>query len=640
MTSKLAFCELHGGYDAGQYAACPGCRKAAAAAPPAQPRISQLDTLQAGEARRTARQREGTTTRGQVGRTTAHGGRRPSQLQTQRPRFAPVGPFEPSPSSTRLHGWAAVGLCALVGALGYSQWSKVAPSSGASSGFAAAAGLDAGAAPPPPSAAANGREAARFADKSEGAQPARAWPVIRYRARPERAPDICSVPWLEMYERPRVAADRSGSGPHGQTPLMVAAESGSVEELQRLLGSGANVDERDALNHTALTYAARGGRNAHVELLMRAGADARTRGLWDLDGGSMTALDAALLVGAIPTARLMEREVLQSFLALEAPDLSAVDEAGDTPLHWVARYADARAAQSLVERGAHLETRNCPARPGDERGVHGDDLRSATPLLVAVWAGNPAVTRLLLQSRANAAAVDERGRGVFHVMRHAESVSLTADLLRAGADPVLTDRDGKTPAEVLSASGLRTELARALAAAGRPIPSAPATIGDLMGVIKRLGSTRGTTAAEDDPAPVLALLEGDALLVDEIDSQGRTALFEAAFQGLPRVTETLLGRGARVDARDVGGATALHRARDPQTIALLVRLGASVDARDHGGATPLHLRAAAPGSLDAVTALVAAGANTRLENRGNQTALDLAQTSGSADVIEYLERQR
>jgi ankyrin repeat protein len=421
---------------------------------------------------------------------------------------------------------------------------------------------------------------------------------------------------------------------------MVAAESGSVDELQRLLDSGAKVDDRDELSRTALTYAARGGRDAHVEALMRAGADARTRGLWDVEGGSMSALDAALIKGATQTAQLMQREVLQSFLVLEAADLSAIDEAGDTPLHWVARYADARATRLLVERGAHLEIRNCPARSGDERGLHADDLRSATPLLVAVWAGNPAVVRLLLESKANARAVDERGRGAFHVMRHIESVSLSAELLRAGADPMLPDRDGKTPAEALSASGLRVELARALAAAGRPIPSAPLTLGDLIGVIKRLGSTRGTTAPEDDPAPVLALLEEDAMLVNETDSQGRSPLFEAAFQGLPRVTETLLARGARVDARDANGATALHRARNQETITLLVRLGASVDARDHGGATPLHVRAAAPGSLDAVTALVAAGANTRLEDRGKKTPLDLAQASGSPDVIEYLERQR
>ena len=390
MTPKLAFCELHGGYDADQHLICPGCKSAAAGAPPAPVRVSQLDTLQAGEARRTARQREGSTTRGQAGRTTAQGARRPSQLATQRPRFAPLGPLAPSPQPTRLHGWSALALCALVAVLGYRQWSKVAPISAASSQSAAgAAVLDAGASRSSPSATESGGEAASRAANSGAAQSGRTWPAIRYRARPEQIPDICVVPWLEMYDGPRVAADRAGGGPHGQTMLMVAAESGSVQALQLLLDSGANVDERDALNHTALTYAARGGRDAHVEALMRAGADARTRGLWDIDGGSMTALDAALLVGAIPTARLMEREVLQSFLALDPPDLSAVDEAGETPLHWVARYADARTAQSLVERGAPLETRNCPARPGDERGLHSDDLRSGDSAARSRVGGQP-----------------------------------------------------------------------------------------------------------------------------------------------------------------------------------------------------------------------------------------------------------
>ena len=454
---------------------------------------------------------------------------------------------------------------------------------------------------------------------------------------PESCPKICRVPWSEMYERERSAMVTGGRGPHGRTPLMVAAESGSLTELQRLLSSGAAIDDRDELNHTALTYAARQGRDAHVEALMRAGADARARGLWDAGGGSMTALDAALRGGATQSAQLIEREVLQSFLALKAPDLSAIDEAGDTPLHWVARYADARAAELLVLGGAALETQNCPARPGDERGLHRDDLHAATPLLVAVWAGNVAVARQLLESQANARAVDERGRGAFHVMRHSESIALAAALSRAGADPTLPDRDGKTPAEVLSESGLRAELARTLATLGRPIPSAPATIADVLGVITRLGTPRGAAARQDDPEGVLTLLGEDAMLVNETDTRGRTALSEAAFQGLPRVAEALVARGASLDARDHTGATPLHRARDAQTIAVLVRLGARVDAHDQSGATPLHLCAAAPGSIEAVTALVEAGANARLEDRGGHTALELARRGGSPDVVEYLE---
>lgn len=639
MTATRAFCERHGlSFDAG--ATCPKCDGAAAAS--ATPRVSQLDTHPAGEARVTARRREGSTTR-QGGspsalgaRTTAHAGRRPSQLETQRPRSAVVSPRPATPPNTRLHGWATVGLLSLAALLGYRQWSRMPTSSAASTVSArAAASLDAGG--EPASAPQESRTAASSTEPSEIAAARRARPAPRYRARRGELPDICRVPWSEMYEHERSATVQGGRGPLGQTPLMVAAESGSLEELQLLLSSGAVLDHRDHHNHTALTYAARRGRDAHVEALMRAGADARTRGLWNAGGGSMTALDAALLEGATATAQLIEREVLQGFLALEAEDLSVIDEAGDTPLHWVARYADARAAQLLVQGGADLETQNCPARPGDDRGLHRDDLRSATPLLVAVWAGNVGVARQLLESEANARAVDERGRGVFHVMRHPESVALAAALLRRGADPTLPDREGKAPADVLAASGLRAELARALAGLGRPLPSAPTTIADVIGVITRLGTPRGAAAREDDPEAVLALLGGDALLVNETDARGRTALSEAAFQGLPRVAEALVTRGASLDARDERGATPLHRASDAQTIAALVRLGAPIDARDQGGATPLHLRAATHGSLDAVTALVEAGANARIKDRGGRSPLDLARQGGNLEVSEYLE---
>ena len=51
----------------------------------------------------------------------------------------------------------------------------------------------------------------------------------------------------------------------------------------------------------------------------------------------------------------------------------------------------------------------------------------------------------------------------------------------------------------------------------------------------------------------------------------------------------------------------------------------------------LHLRAGAPGALEAVAALVDAGANARLQDRGGRTPLDVARQGGSPDVIEYLE---
>ncbi len=100
--------------------------------------------------------------------------------------------------------------------------------------------------------------------------------------------------------------------------------------------------------------------------------------------------------------------------------------------------------------------------------------------------------------------------------------------------------------------------------------------------------------------------------VDELDDQGRTALMLAA--GLPRRGPTgaharelevpigaslgpasivwLLARGARLDARDLLGRTALHwaaHAGRSAAVAALIAQGAELEARDSFGRTPLAL---------------------------------------------------
>lgn len=595
---------------------------------------------------------EGRTTAHGTGRTTAHGAgsRRPSQLdtqrqiETQRPRFAPVARPISTPPNARVYGAMALGWLVLVGVLVQRQWFS-----------AKADDVPHGAAPPrtapDPSAGptATPRPAQPRADQAtDPGEPPRAHraPQILYRGKPGEVPAICSVPWLDMYGRAaRAASDPNAQNPASpaqstpaQAPLIAAASSGSLDDVQSLLDQGAEVDARDALNRTALMAASQAGRSAHVQALLVAGADARARGLWDASGGSLSALDLALQAGKLDTARLIEADVLRTFTTLDASDLSALDEAGETPLHWVARYADARSAQLLLERGAEREARSCPARPGDERGPHQADPHAATPLLLAIWGDNPAVARQLLESQADARAVDERGRGVFHLMRHQEMLALTPLLLEAGADPLQPDRDGKSALDVLAEQGLRAELLRALAAAGHPLSNPTATLPDLFGVIQRLASARDDRNAAEDPAPVVALLESDSELVRATDARGRSALFEASAQGLAAVAEALVSRGARVDSRDREGRTPLHLARDADTVKLLLRLGADANARDAGGDTPLHLRAATQGSLDAVTALIQAGANPRLADHRRKSALDLARASGSPDVVAYLEQ--
>ncbi|HEU4580408.1 MAG TPA: ankyrin repeat domain-containing protein [Polyangiaceae bacterium] len=604
-------------------------------------RPSQLETQRPAQAPISLRE---PTSKRPEGRTTAHGtgSRRPSQMdtqrhiETQRPRFAPIARPASTPPNARVYGAMALGWLVLVGALVQRQWFSDEQDDPARTAAHPPADEDPSAGPPAAPARAPAR-ADQSADEPGEPPRGRRTPQILYRGQPGEVPAICAVPWLEMYGRASSGAASNAAAappPAAQTPLMLAASSGAIEDLQRLLDQGAEVDARDALNRTPLIAAAQAGRNTHVQALLLAGADGRARGLWDASGGSLSALDAALQAGKRDTARLIEADTLRTFTTLEGPDLEALDEAGETPLHWVARYADARSAQLLLARGADREARTCPARPGDERGPHQADPHAATPLLLAIWGDNPAVARELLEAHADAHAVDERGRGVFHLMRHQDALALTPALLEAGADPLQPDREGKTALDALAERGLRAELLRALAAAGRPQSTATATLPDLLGLIQRLGSDRKPA----DPTPVLALLESDSELVRATDARGRSALFEASAQGLAPVAEALASRGARVDARDREGRTPLHLARDGETVKLLLRLGADVNARDAAGDTPLHLHAASPGSLDAVTALIQGGANTRLADQRRRSALDRARASGSPDVVAYLEQ--
>lgn len=88
-------------------------------------------------------------------------------------------------------------------------------------------------------------------------------------------------------------------------------------------------------------------------------------------------------------------------------------------------------------------------------------------------------------------------------------------------------------------------------------------------------------------------------------------LHRAAESENVRVLETLIAAGAKVDARDSLGRTALHYAKRPQAVERLVLSGADLEAEDVAGKTPLcaalsDLRAKNHG---VVTALIGCGAD-------------------------------
>lgn len=110
--------------------------------------------------------------------------------------------------------------------------------------------------------------------------------------------------------------------------------------------------------------------------------------------------------------------------------------------------------------------------------------------------------------------------------------------------------------------------------------------------------------------------------------------------GKPEAAKALLAAGAKVDARDAKGATALHLTSgawtpSAETVKILIEAKADVRARDEKGSTPLH-EAIKQRKLDIVTVLLAAGAEVEAKDQRGNTPLSLAEEAGP-DFVALLK---
>ena len=133
----------------------------------------------------------------------------------------------------------------------------------------------------------------------------------------------------------------------------------------------------------------------------------------------------------------------------------------------------------------------------------------------------------------------------------------------------------------------------------------------------------------DDPASVAAF-----------SPDGFTALHLAAFFGKAEAAKMLLDHGARVDVytRNPFANQPLHAAaagRHVEVCRILLAAGADVNATQHGGFTPLH-ESAQHGDVEMTELFLSAEADPRLTTDAGDTAADLAEAAGHADLASRL----
>jgi uncharacterized protein len=369
------------------------------------------------------------------------------------------------------------------------------------------------------------------------------------------------------------------AGVEGTAALIWAATRNDVAMADILLSAGANVKAANEYGATALYAAAAHADPAVTEKLLAAGADANTHLLSGetplmeaARRGNLATLRVLLSGGANPNAQevnggqtalmwgISERHsAVTEELVRRGADIGARSKRGFTPLMFAAQQGDAASARILLTAGA---------KPNDVMPRTG-----FTSLLVASAMGRSEVVSLLLDKGSDPNAVDANGwTSLHHAARERDGVGIVRALLAHGAKPNVRlrrerptvtvnglDLQGATPL-ALAANLNNLDVVKALVDGGADplIPTEQNTTPLMLAAGAGTDVVRPRPTEERETAlPTVKFLVERGADVHGTGQFGWTALHAAAYQGLNDVIEFLVGKGAKIDAKDSYGQTPL-----------------------------------------------------------------------------------
>lgn len=361
--------------------------------------------------------------------------------------------------------------------------------------------------------------------------------------------------------------------------LVIAAENGNVEEVQRAIDLGVNVNEMvdladsksESFRGTALIGASMNGHVEVVKLLIGQQAEVNLP-----DSQGRTALFHAVTQGHAEVAATL----------LDSGADPNVNPPGPTLLYNAAKLGKELIVQRLLRHGANVISTDYP------------------PLIVAAEAGHSKIVELLLDYRADVNATDGDGNTALHLAASQGHVYAVKRLLAKQANPALTNRYRETPLEMALSNEQKT-VAEDLLNAGTPV--------DIFSAI-----------ALGDPARVRKELERDATLITQTKRE-LTPLHLAAREGNLDIVRVLIEREAPVNARTRpdGGETPLYlatRAGHAEVVQQLLesKADANLMVAAYAAKGPALYFAVIGGHAKIVELLLAAGAdvNVLCEVRG------------------------
>lgn len=358
---------------------------------------------------------------------------------------------------------------------------------------------------------------------------------------------------------------------HQQTTVDAAMEfcmaiiAGDLDKVERLLGSGASVNQVQADGTTPLCSAAVNGHTEVAALLLANGAAVNQA----LNGG-VTPLFLAAYKGHTEVAALLVKN---------GAAINIVLDDGTTPLWNAAKNGYTKFVALLLKNGAAVDQ-------ADAKGV--------TPLWIAAQNGHTEIAELLLTSGAAINQANAKGTTPLWIAAKNGHTALVALLLKHGAAVNQTNANGVTPLWVAAESG-HAEIAESLLSSGAAINQAMED-----------GITPLWTAAQHGHTKLVALLLKHGAALNQSNAKGNTPLWIAAQNGHTALVALLLKHGAAVNQTNANVVTPLWIAAQnghTEMVELLLKCGADIKKARIGGATPLWV-AAQKGHANVVSVLL------------------------------------
>ncbi|MBR1404292.1 MAG: ankyrin repeat domain-containing protein [Treponema sp.] len=427
----------------------------------------------------------------------------------------------------------------------------------------------------------------------------------------------------------------------GQTPLHIATIDGHTGVVDYILNDKTSVRTLDILaaqdisGATPLHEAVRYGRVDIARLLLT-------------NGANVNALDS---LGKTPILLIMPLESQKQMYALLLQfkgNVNQKDMYGDTVLH-VATMADSpvEVLSLLVNNGAYISERN-------KQGV--------TPLALAIECQHSEQVKFFAQNGADIYAEDMEGNSPLSKALDMETTEMLSTLVTPN-NITSKDSSGNTALHMAINKDAPIEHIKYLVDAGADVNARNKNgdsvlfitvqknrrdAGDLL--LEKDADIFATNTQNNSPLRVALTRGGDlqdwlitSKTLNATDGSGNTPLHYAAEWKLNDAIVSLIQKGAKVQAQNANGETAIFSAvkgDSPSTLNILIDNGLVIDSkdklgRDNLGNTPLHA-AVKWNAFTSAKTLIALGVDVDAQNLSGKTALSDACRSAKKEMAVLL----